>query len=274
MNKVSIANLLSPTIETAVAYRKAIVACEGVVQSVYPRKTGKMKNPPNRDYSFQDLILADVTDPSKTFRATFNNRPEVPKTAEGKTIQLLCDNNAQHGFVGVKLRDDEYKDKQGQPVKTTVLWVTYAAHIVGLDGNYDGGEKSQPTAPVQPAGQPEAEPLPVEPQPALPVNQHSHPTPHDTTRDPSRGATVAKPNDDVLEAAELSKKITNLLLLSAYKVKTVVDRYTALTDEVLSPEYTAGWVGIMFIESAKVGLVHKMPTDPIEQFLPKRKPAQ
>lgn len=108
-------------------------AFAGTVKSVFkPMK----EKPGEKPWTMQKVV---ITDQGKEIELIFDNRPEVPRSYEGKRIYVTAYRNAKGGFSGVKRKS--YKEKPQVAI--------YEGADVAIEGASGDNHPAQP--PPQPA---------------------------------------------------------------------------------------------------------------------------
>lgn len=118
---------------------------KGTVKRVFDPVTGIAKSGTNKGkpYRFEKLVL---TDGKEEITVTLSGREPFDKKLVGKPIYIVA-YNGEHGWTGVKTKDDTWKDKDGEERTSRVLWVTSTAEItVG-----DPGAKQEEPEPDDPS---------------------------------------------------------------------------------------------------------------------------
>lgn len=108
------------------ADEQQVLCVRGTVTKLYDRKSGDGAKGP---WSFQNFTLKDGED---LFPVTLNNRDALPKNYKDKLVQISC-RQGDKGWTGVKVKLNEYDNKDGDKVSTLTLWVTKSAEIELLD---------------------------------------------------------------------------------------------------------------------------------------------
>ena len=141
-----------------------VLCARGKIVKLYKPKTGESDKGP---WSFQSGLLSDG---QSSVKFTLNSREELPQTFLNKQVVLTAQ-NGNHGWTGLKTKDEEYNGKV-----TRVLWVTPTADIQIVT---EGGQpvEDYPPTPQQDAG---------------PVRRG--PAPHDTSAAPAQTPTRAAHN--------------------------------------------------------------------------------
>ncbi len=192
-----------------------VSACKGKVKGVFTCHTGKIKQGARtgEDFSIQNIILQDLTDPAVEITCKFDGREAVPATWRGKVLNLVAHAGTK-GLSGLKIAEDTYKGKT-----TKVLKVTASAEVTpGIDPEAgetdhepDGGDENRTESPQDAPGTGKP---PAAAQPAKP------PQTGQSARQPSQGLTDQEKQEldkkDVHEAKKLAGRIANTWLL-AYK---------------------------------------------------------
>ncbi len=111
------------------------------IKNVYKQKNGTKKN--GDKWTLQDVV---GTDGNNDIAVKIWDL-EIPLSAKGKWFYLLSTKGTK-GWSGVKVKDEEYDDKDGKHVVKRVLNVTASAEILSSD-EFDGRE-SRPSSGREP----------------------------------------------------------------------------------------------------------------------------
>ena len=101
------------------------IEISGKIESVYPPKKGTSAT--YGDYSFQNITISDDTD---KIGVSLRNREEMAEDKKGQQVTFeSVFVESQKENMGVKVIQDEYKDKEGAEHKVIKLAVTGSAKI-------------------------------------------------------------------------------------------------------------------------------------------------
>lgn len=139
----------------------AVTAFKGKIKKIGKRFTGTSEK---GDWSFQDVYLVDPS--GEEIKGKLKDRDELDKKLLNQQVCLVA-HKGDHGWTGLKAKDDTYKDET-----TRVLWITSTAEIVKggeLPADDAGGEPEPGDAPEPPEETPARQERPAKPTQGDPV---------------------------------------------------------------------------------------------------------
>jgi len=211
-------------------------------------------------WSFQTITLDDG---GTKLEVKIKGRDEIPSQGNVGKVMFVVAKNSPKGLSGIKVDDDSYGVKEGQPPKRIVL-VTPSAEITFGKGDWSGTEaanqqKDDDTPPDMhpakkvgklPPGLDEDDPAPDEGEPGYtpPSSGHTPPT--------SRAAATTSEGWDTIKV-EVNRIRKLHFVCCAAAAKTINELAQHSIDP--GPEFFQSVVATLFIESCKRGLAANVP---------------
>lgn len=124
---------------------------------------------------YQDGQLAGP-DGKEIIKVKFGRTEEIQQTYSGQLVEISCFKSDKHGWVGVKVEDESYTNKEGQLIENRVLKVSKTANIKLMS-------EGPATAAPKPTAKPQAQSAAPSPQ-----RQQQQGASGDTGKDFSRKA--------------------------------------------------------------------------------------
>lgn len=225
---------------------KAVVYCfEGQVTKAFKRSDGTNAQGP---WSIESFLLKDATGAEIKLML----KDSDPAGWQPGTAVRLEAWKGDKGFSGLYAADDEYKGEVRR-----ILRATKTCTITLLNGG-------QQHAPQQAAPQQQAQAPQQRPQGQQQPPQQQQP-PRQQTTAPAATDEDREARKALNDAKRTILQITNLHLLCAKVVETVeAPAFKKATGHDMTEGQRQGATASVFIESCKKGLVHAMPTTPLE----------
>lgn len=200
-----------------------VPSLRGKVTNVFKRFTGTNDH---GDWSIQTIVVRDETGEAKL---KIVDRDEIPKTWQGHEVHAFC-KAGDKGLTGLKIEDDEYRNKVTKIVKVTPSATLDLAEVTA---------QPTPTADLNDDQIPGAE---VPPQPAAPPAA------------PAAPAAPAKPSNGVTYDAE--KDIAHwarLYLRCMDAADWVQTKRTEAVKPPMTPDHYQACVSSLFIQATRNG---------------------
>lgn len=112
---------------------------EGVLVTLYDQKTGEKDGKP---WAMQNGMIKDETGKMKV---VFSGHDAISLLMRGQRIQLEAFTSKQHGLVGIKVKENTWKEKT-----TKEIWVTGTAKILFPDVEGDPEPQDEPRTAAEP----------------------------------------------------------------------------------------------------------------------------
>lgn len=203
----------------------------GAIKKRFKRTEGENSKGP---YSFEHLEIADAT--GTLIKVSFKDCPPLdPSFVAGKRLSILAQKSEQHGWKGVKAKDDTYKEKTSR-----ILWVTPSAVVTLLADLSATAE-----------------------QPGKTDERRSE-------KPDSRRQPEPKSGDPVKDAMTHISKILNLQRFTLRATNHLSDEWREAYDEEMPLELFQSINAQLFIESSRAGRHLDLPTTPISLAPPKK----
>lgn len=107
---------------------QVVMCISGTLTAIFDPKKGET-------YEYQSATMKDSEGTEMSISFSKNSQP---KTAKGKKVTIRSVKHEQHGWLGIKVEDQEY-EKDGQQIKKRVLKITSTADIQYHDSASGGG---------------------------------------------------------------------------------------------------------------------------------------